>query len=95
MLRLHGNLSRDEKVQIIDLFINGSPSLSHLNLNILCATSGVGNAGIDSSEVRSVVRLGFPPSILDMSQEKGRAGRNIGASPDNYSYDVFFPSNRS
>ena len=27
--------------------------------------------GIDSREVRSVIRLGFSPSIMDMSQEKG------------------------
>ena len=94
ILRLHGNLSRDEnKAQIINLFINGSEAASHLNLNILCATSGVGKAGIYSSEVRSVIRLGgFPPSpIMDMSQEKGHAGRNSTASPDNKcSYDLFF-----
>ena len=91
ILRLHGDLTRDEKVQIIDLFVNGSEATSHLNVNVLCATSGVGNAGIDSSEVRSVIRLGFPHSILDMSQEKGSAGHhNSSATPDKYSYELYF-----
>ena len=54
ILQLHGNLARDEKAQIINLFINGCEEISDLNLNILCATSGVGNAGINSKEIRSV-----------------------------------------
>ena len=61
ILRLHGNLSRDEKAQIIDLFVNGSEATSHFKMmNVLCATSGVGNTGINSSEVRSVIDFDSP-----------------------------------
>ena len=90
ILQLHGNLARDEKAQIINLFINGCEERSYLILNILCATSGVGNAGIDSKKIRSVIRLSFPPSIMDTSQEKGRTGCNPTASLDKYSYNLFF-----
>ena len=73
--QIRGNLSRNEKAQIINLFVNRTEVTSHLNMNILCATpSGVRNAGIDSSKVRLVVRLGFPPSIMDTSQDNGRVG---------------------
>ena len=40
------------------------------SIQVLCATSGVGNVGIDSPNIRSVFRLEFPPSIMDFVQEK-------------------------
>jgi len=43
---------------------------------ILIATSSCIGAGLDSSSVFSVIRVGFPTSILDMIQEMGRCGRN-------------------
>ena len=57
---------------------------------MLCATSGVGNVGIDSPDIRGVFRLEFPPSIMDFSQEKGRAGRRVIPDPMNFSYTLFF-----
>ena len=33
-----------------------------MKMNILCATSGVGNAGIDCRDARVVYRIDFPPS---------------------------------
>jgi hypothetical protein len=45
------------------------------NPQILIATSGAANAGLDDSEVHGVTRMEFPPSVLDVQQEKGRAGR--------------------
>mmetsp|Transcript_38786 Transcript_38786/g.56621 ORF Transcript_38786/g.56621 Transcript_38786/m.56621 type:complete len:82 (-) Transcript_38786:519-764(-) len=56
----------------------------------MCATSsGVGNAGIDSSQVRCVIRTDFPPTQLDIIQELGRAGRNRDTSFENYSYNIY------
>ena len=71
------------------MFINGSskPS-SSLDMRVLCATSGVGNAGIDSPDIRSVYRIDFPPSLLDLVQERGRAGRRSGAISADYNYHV-------
>ena len=79
--------SRAEKSAIINRFVNGRDALGK-KMNILCATSGVGNAGIDCPDVRAVYRIDFPPSIADLSQECGRAGRRNDATPDNYVYQV-------
>ena len=57
-------------------------------MNILCATSGVGNAGIDCRDVRAVYRVDFLLSISDVSQECGRAGQRDDATPDNFVYQV-------
>jgi hypothetical protein len=51
------------------------------NPQILTATSGAANAGIDDPEVFGVCRTEFPPSLLDVKQEKGRAGRRPLAHP--------------
>ena len=87
VLTLVGTPTREQKAEKINCFINGIPGVE-CNPNILCATSGVGNAEIDSSEIRAVYRVDFPPSIIDMSQELERAGRNDDATPDGYSYHV-------
>jgi hypothetical protein len=52
------------------------------NPKILATTSGAANAGLDDPEVFGVTRIDFPPSIMDIKQEKGRAGRCPGATPD-------------
>jgi superfamily II DNA helicase RecQ len=52
------------------------------NPQILCATSGAANAGLDDPEVHGVTRFDFPPSVLDAQQEKGRAGRRLHANAD-------------
>jgi hypothetical protein len=41
------------------------------NPQILIATSGAANAGIDDPEVYCVARVDFLSSILDVEQEKG------------------------
>ena len=87
ILTLVGTLSRAEKAATIKRFINGMEALG-TKMNILCATSGVGNAGIDCSDVRAVYRIDFPPSIGDLSQECGRAGRREDVTPDNFLYQV-------
>ena len=56
---------------------------------VLIATSSCIGAGLDSSFVYSVVRIGFPTSILDLIQEMGRCGRsrlNDGANPSDDFY---------
>jgi superfamily II DNA helicase RecQ len=87
---LIGTLTKDEKAKFIRLFIHGSDKHPEIKLRLLCATSGVGNAGIDCPDVRAVYRIDFPPSILDLAQEKGRAGRTPGASPDDFHYIICY-----
>ena len=87
VLTLVGTQTRAEKAAKINRFVNGS-EIAGSKMNILCATSGVGNAGIDCSDVRAVYRVDFPPSISDLSQECGRAGRRDDATPDNFVYQV-------
>ena len=60
------------------------------DIRILLATSGVANAGINCNEIFSAVRIEFPPSIMDICQEKGRVGRVPSASPDVYSYVICY-----
>ena len=62
VLTLVGTLTKEEKSANIRLFLNGSVSdTSTTDVRVLCATSGVGNAGIDSPDVRSVYRIDFSP----------------------------------
>ena len=65
-----GTLSKEKKSQLIsDFLLPGK--IKRSNFNVLCATSGVGNADIDSPNIRAVYRIEFPPSIIDICQEKG------------------------
>ena len=89
VLSIHGQLTKDQKACYIQTFLDPDHP-DDKNIRVLCATSGVGNVGIDSKEIRSVFRLEFPPSILDFVQEMGRAGRVQVADPGNYSYTVYY-----
>ena len=84
-----GRMNREAKAESLRIFFNNSIQ-GILNLQIFSCTSGVGNAVIDSPEVRTMYRIDFPPSILDICQERGRAGRLPGASPETYSYKAMF-----
>ena len=53
-----------------------------MNFKVICLTSGVTNAGIDCNDIRDVFRLDLPPSIFDLVQEMGRAGRRDNASAE-------------
>ena len=86
---IHGQLSKEEKASYTQLFLNPEHE-DDKRIKVLCATSGVGNVGINSPDIRAVFRLEFPPSIMDFSQEKGRAGRRVIPDPSNFSYNVFF-----
>jgi hypothetical protein len=93
LLKIVGTLLREQKfyhIRVfcrslcdnIDVFEAGcSEAKRPFNPQLLVATSGAANAGIDDSEVHGVCRLEFPPSIIDVNQEKGRAGRRFYANP--------------
>ena len=89
ILSIHGRLTKDQKASYIQTFLDPDHDEDR-NIKVLCATSGVGNVGIDSSEIRSVYRLEFPPSLLDLVQEMGRAGRAAIRNPLMYSYTVYY-----
>ena len=64
-----GRMKRESKAETLRLFFNNSLQGS-LNFRIFCCTSGVGNAGINSPDIRTVYRINFPPSILDFSRKE-------------------------
>ena len=80
---IHGHLSKEEKARYTQIFLNPEVEDDE-SIRVLCATSGVGNVGIDSPDIRGVFRLEFPPSIMDLVQEKGRAGRRPVPDPSNF-----------
>ena len=88
VLLVHGNLTKEEKSAFIAAFTGDGNE--DTNFKIMCSTSGVANAGIDSKDVRCVFRLDLPPSIFDLVQEMGRAGRHENASAEHYHYHLFF-----
>jgi hypothetical protein len=91
-----GSLFKEQKFYNTSLFLtkirrHGQAPGTFLP-NILIATSGAANAGLDSDDIFLVYRDGFPPSVEDMMQEMGRAGRRPSAThtTDRYciSYDL-------
>ena len=52
VLLAHGNLTKEEKSAFIAAFT--SPESNNMNFKIMCSTSSVANAGIDSKDFRSV-----------------------------------------
>ena len=44
------------------------------------ATAGSIGTGLDSQDVYSVTRIGYPTSVIDMAQEMGRCGRGRSSS---------------
>jgi superfamily II DNA helicase RecQ len=74
LVTLIGTMTKEEKAAYIRLFVHNGEHPISPRIRILCATSGVGNAGIDCRHIKTVYHVGFPPSILDLAQEKGHAG---------------------
>jgi hypothetical protein len=70
---LVGTLTPEQKAHHIKAFVNSGVD-SDFHPRILSATSGAANAGIDSAQVFGVFRVDFPPTMVDMKQEGGRAG---------------------
>jgi hypothetical protein len=73
-ISLVGTLTAEQKALHIKTFVNSGVD-SDFHPRILSATSGAANAGIDSDKVFGVFRVDFPPNMVDMKQEGGRAGR--------------------
>jgi hypothetical protein len=91
IIEVDGALTKVEKAFYIQEFLDPVTETNGIDLNrILVCTSGVGNVGIDSPDIRAVYRLEYPPSVIDFIQEMGRAGRRIGHNPKDYSYNVYF-----
>jgi superfamily II DNA helicase RecQ len=88
VIHIHGEMPKIQKSSHIYHFVNDRDPLC--DFKVLVATSGVGNAGIDSKEVRAVFRIDLPPSIFDLTQEMGRAGRTPFASPSEYKYQIYY-----
>ena len=88
VLVIHGHQSKEEKSAFLNHFstCNGEK----MNFKIACATSGVANSGINCKDIPFVFRLDLPPSIWDMAQEMGRAGRAPHATSEDYKYFLFF-----
>ena len=91
---IYGDLKPEVKFVSAERFtkIHGNPEeLINNNLfypRILLATAGSIGAGLDSPDVYSVCRAGFPTSIFEMAQEMGRCGRgrsnDTGTVTDNF-----------
>ena len=89
-ISIHGQLSHEEKAAYLKMFMGDELPFDSADIRILLATSGVANAGIDCSEIYTAIRIEFPPSIMDICQEKGRVGRVPSPSPEVYSYMICF-----
>ena len=74
IVTLVGTMTKEEKAFYTNMFFNDSDN-PNFKPDIMCATSGVGNAGIDSSRIGVVYHLGMPESVHDLYQEKGCTGR--------------------
>jgi len=64
----HGGLDNEVKEYYEKLFMTDK-------LNIMVASAAFGT-GINKSNIRLVVNVGFPMSLEDLSQQQGRAGRD-------------------
>ena len=84
-----GRMKREAKAETLRIFFNKYLQ-GILNLRILCCKIVFGNAGIDSPDIINLYRIHFPPSIVDICQERGCAGRRPGASPETYSWKAMF-----
>ena len=88
-LKLTGTMKKEEKFHVTQLFCkakgiddvetegDGEDNNQSFNPQVLFATSGAANAGIDNPDIYGVLRAEIPPSLEDCVQEQGRAGRRI------------------
>ena len=87
---INGELESEWKFISVQKFTNTTTELNKVvgdnqfYPRILFATASCIGAGLDSKDVRKVIREGFPPSILDFIQEMGRCGRNVNDMSDNH-----------
>ena len=89
LIHVVGTMTKEDK----NNYISKLPSENlnpHYNIKVLCATIGVGNAGIDYPNVRVVYLIDIDPYLFCITQEKGRAGRQDEALPNYYKYIMCF-----
>ena len=87
-LKIVGTMKKEEKFHAMKLFCKPSTDAAPFNPQVLFATSGAANCGIDNENIYAVFRAEIPPSCEDMTQEEGRAGRRVGANPSTDSYTI-------
>jgi hypothetical protein len=82
----HINLFAAKNLPNLPLLETSNDVTQPFNPQILTATSGAANSGLDSEDVFGVGRAEFPPTLVDVLQEKGCAGRcpNTSAAADWY-----------
>ena len=89
-ISIHGQLPHEEKVVYLKMFMGDKLPFKSADICIILVMSGVANAGINSSEIYTAIRIEFPPSIMDICQEKGCVGCVPSPSPEVYSYMICF-----
>ncbi len=77
----HTNIFAATNLPNLALLATSDEAARPFNPQMLTATSGAANAGLDSPDVYGVGHAEFPPTLVDVLQEKGRAGRRPTASP--------------
>ena len=88
-LKIVGTMKKEEKFHAMKLFcIEHKNDKDSFNPQVLLATSGAANCGIDNKNIYCVFHGEIPPSCEDMVQEEGRAGRRADANPMTDSYTV-------
>ena len=88
-LKIIGTMKKEEKFHAMKLFcMEHNDDDDAFNPQVLLATSGAANCGIDNDNIYCVFRGEVPPSCEDMVQEEGRAGRRVGASCNTDSYTI-------
>ena len=76
-LKITGTVKRQQKFHVMKLFCGVRKIRPDVfNCQVLFATSGAANCGIDNNQIYGVFGLEVPPSCEDMVQEEGRAGRH-------------------
>ena len=73
VISLTGDSGLMMKNWLVQLF-SGDLQSTNTNLRVLLATSAA-NCGISSTYSLLAVRYGFPPTLIDLLQEKGRVCR--------------------
>ena len=67
LINIVGTMNNEEKTKYISKFISKKEN-THYNIKVLCETSGLGNDGIDSLNVRALYCIYIDPSLLDNTQ---------------------------
>ena len=85
---INGDMKKEVKFVSAERFTESieNPQLllddNKFNARILLATAGSIGAGLDSQDVFSVTRIGYPTSAIDMAQVMGRCGRDRSSVDD-------------